>query len=300
MSDEFLRFPDLVALGREADVSPDSLLWNAGDPGDEVVLLMSGTLDVVQHSADGEEVVLRTLQAGSILGEIAGMDGLTRSAAVRANTRSHILRVPAAAFRDLVRARPDILEELFWQQVRRVRSLTEEVVRTHRRSIIDRLTKAYEPGFFKERLRSEIERAREAHDPLSVIVFDVDNLTEYNDANGRTAGNDLLAALADTIRQTSRRGDVVARLGGEEFSILLYGSEREDAREHAEKVRTRIASTEFPGGAAQPLGRVTVSAGVATSPEDGTRVDTLLEAADACLATAKEHGRNRTVARVDE
>jgi diguanylate cyclase (GGDEF)-like protein len=294
-------FEELRDLGVEDRLPAGALLWREGDPGDEVVLLVEGELEVLHESdeSEGERVVLRTLASGAILGELASLDGQARSATVRTSKPCRVLRISAASFRELLKRRTDILEQLFWEQVERVRSLTRDVTRTHRRAITDPLTQLYNFGFFRERLRLELERAAATGDPVSLVIFDIDHFKHYNDANGHQEGNVALVQVADVLRKTGRRGDVVARYGGEEFVGLLYGATREEATRFAEAVRQAIESTPFKGGESQPLGRVTVSGGVASYPVDARTEESLIQVADQNLYRAKEGGRNRIVASGD-
>ncbi len=287
-------FSDLHALGAEQPLEAGRFLWREGDHGDEVVLLLDGVLDVVLEPTSGEPVILRTLEPGAIVGEFAALDGRGRSAAVRAVTPCRVLRVPAPAFRELVARRHDIVLELFWQQVDRVRSLTGRVTQTHRAAITDSLTGLYNFGFFRDRLGLEVDRARATGDPLSLAVFDIDHFKGYNDRLGHAAGNEALVKVAFAIRSASRRGDVVARYGGEEFVVLLYGARRAEAAAFADQIRSRIEATPF--GSPERPERVTVSGGVATLPDDADSAARLFEAADANLYRAKESGRNRVVA----
>ena len=289
-------FLELAPFGQEYDVPPDAMLWREGDPAADVVLLLEGFLEVTHQSPEGGEVVIRRLEPGAVLGEIASMDNSTRSAAVKAASRCRIIRIPAEKFRDTVRERPDLLEELFWQQVQRVRSLTEQLVTAKKPTIVDRLTRAYNSPFFRDRLRDEMDRAQETGDELCVALFDIDHLSTYNEAHSHEKGSELVVAVAELLRATGRRGDVIARFAGGTFAVLLYGAYREDGRKFAEKVRVRVEETSFPGAGSQPLGKVTVSAGVSNCPADGERVDSLMEPAELNLATAKEQGRNRVVA----
>jgi diguanylate cyclase (GGDEF)-like protein len=286
-------FEDLRALGREESLEAGRFLWREGDRGDEVVLLLDGVLDVVHEPATGEPVVLRSLEPGAIAGEFAALDGRERSAAVRAVTPCRVLRVPAPDFRDLVSRRHDVVLELFWQQVDRVRSLTGRVTQTYRAAITDSLTGLYNFGFFRDRLALEADRARATGDPLSLAVFDIDLFKGFNDRHGHAAGNDALVRVAGAIRAASRRGDVVARYGGEEFVALLYGAHREEAASFADQIRVRIE--ELPFGEPGRPERVTVSGGVATLPDDAANAGSLFEAADANLYRAKGAGRNRVV-----
>lgn len=279
---------------------PESaVLWREGDAAVEVVYLEEGTVEVLNEGQgnDGEAVVLSTMHEGEIVGEIAGMDGRARSATVRARTPCTIVRMSADVFREIVRRRADLLEELYWKQVNRVRNLTSQVEGTHRRAITDKLTQLYNYGFFAERLVLELERAAATGDPVSLVLFDIDHFKKYNDTHGHPAGNVALETVARLLKGAGRRGDIVARYGGEEFVALLYGATRDEAAKFAEGVRVAVEQTSFPGGETQPLRRVTVSAGVACYPDDARSEKELVDAADANLYRAKESGRNRVVAR---
>lgn len=152
-------FAELASLGVEAQLEQGTLLWKEGDPGDHIVLLLDGFVEITHETPEGEIVALRTIEAGSILGEIAALDGRPRSATVKACSPCRIVRVQAADFRGLLHRRPDMLEDLFLTQVERVRSLTRQVTQNHHRAITDPLTRLYNYGFLCQRLDIELERA---------------------------------------------------------------------------------------------------------------------------------------------
>ena len=289
-------YAELARIGAEARIEQGTVLWREGDPGDTVDLLLEGTLEVVQKPPDGEEIVLRIVEAGGVVGELAGTDGRERSATVRALTPCRLLKMPAPDFRALLRRRPEILEVLYWLQVERVRSLSRQVSRTHQRAITDPLTRLYNFGFFRERVSLEVDRAAQTGDLVSLVLFDIDHFKNYNDNNGHEEGNVALTTVSEVIKGTGRRGDIVARYGGEEFVALLYGATRAEAETFGETVRQTVEGTSFAGGPKQPGGRVTVSAGVATFPWDAQSDEALIKAADDNLYKAKEGGRNRVVA----
>jgi diguanylate cyclase (GGDEF)-like protein len=229
------------------------------------------------------------------VGEMAAFDGRPRSATVQASTTCRIIRLPARDFRDLVESRPDILAELFWLEVDRVRSLSSRVTRTHHRAITDRLTRLYNYGFFRERLALELERARVTGDSVALAMFDIDHFKHYNDLHGHEEGNGVLVELAEVLRTVARRGDILVRYGGEEFVALLYGASAEEALRFAETVRKGVESHPFSGGERQPGGRLTISAGVAALGGDLAADEALIRAADRALYRAKDAGRNCTV-----
>jgi diguanylate cyclase (GGDEF)-like protein len=285
----------LERFGSEVRLTAGQFLWREGDAGDSVVLLQEGALEVVTDSPDGTIVVLRVLEPGAVLGEIACLDGRSRSAGIRARSDARVSRYPATSFRDLLHRRPDILEQLLLQQVETVRRLTAQVTRSHQRAITDTLTRLYNLGFFTERLGLEMERAEKTGDPLSVVMFDIDHFKHFNDTNGHQAGNDALVRVAQILKSSGRRGDIVARYGGEEFVVLLYGATRGEAGRFAEAVRRNVELTDFVGGSDQPLGRVTLSGGVACYPDDARELNSLIVVADGNLYRAKQLGRNRVV-----
>ena len=288
-------FSDLGPLGRELTLEAGAVLWKEGDPGDHVILLTEGRLEVSHQTPEGDVITIRHLYPGAVAGEMAALDGQARSATVRAHGASRVLMIPAGTFREFLRKRPDLLEQLFWLQVERVRSLTWRVSRTHHKAITDPLTSLYNYGFFRERLALELERAQLMGDPVALAMFDIDHFKHYNDSHGHQEGNRVLQKVAELLRETGRRGDVLARYGGEEFVALLYGATAADAWRFAESFRQAVATQGLPGESSQPLGHLTVSSGIATFPFDAQDDIALVKVADARLYQAKEQGRNRTV-----
>jgi diguanylate cyclase (GGDEF)-like protein len=143
------------------------------------------------------------------------------------------------------------------------------------------------------RVELELQRARAYGTRTSLAMIDVDHFKHYNDRNGHAAGDEALRTVARLIESTTRRTDLCARYGGEEFTVILAGADREQAAQHAERIRRAIAAHAFSGGATQPLGHVSISVGIATFPDDAERVEALFERADQALYQAKHAGRDR-------
>ncbi len=158
---------------------------------------------------------------------------------------------------------------------------------------VDGLTGVFNRKYLTERLAAELKRAEAYGAPVSVLMFDVDNFKHYNDRNGHPAGDACLKAIARTVRQITRGTDFVARYGGEEFVVVAVGSDRTQALGHAERVRAAVEAIDIEGAAAQPLGCISVSVGVATFPTHGRTMEELVGAADAALYQSKQGGRNR-------
>jgi diguanylate cyclase (GGDEF)-like protein len=156
----------------------------------------------------------------------------------------------------------------------------------------DGLTELFNHRYFLEGLRIELSRASRYQRSLSLIFIDIDHFKQYNDTHGHLAGDELLRTLARILRQNSRESTLVARYGGEEFVLVVPETDSSGARGFAENLRRAVEEHRFPGGGTQPLGKVTLSAGVATYPEDGADGPALINHADRALYEAKNRGRN--------
>ena len=152
----------------------------------------------------------------------------------------------------------------------------------------DKLTGLLNRRGFEERAPAQLERARRGGEPISVATFDIDYFKRINDEWGHERGDRVLTALGDVFRAETREVDLVARMGGEEFTAVLARADIDKAMAYAERVRARFAKIDIGTG---PL---TISAGVtSTRAPDGT--DELLLAADSALYEAKCSGRDRAV-----
>ncbi len=165
-------------------------------------------------------------------------------------------------------------------------------------SSIDRMTGLFNRGHFDERLGAELNRAQRMQQPLSVVMLDVDRFKEFNDRFGHSAGDVGLRAIADRFRQMTRRSDVVARYGGEEFVFLLPDTSADTAFDKLEQIRAAVEALRIVLPKGQGDASLTVSAGIATFPADGTNAEELIDEADARLFRAKAGGRNRVAGRL--
>jgi diguanylate cyclase (GGDEF)-like protein len=143
----------------------------------------------------------------------------------------------------------------------------------------------------RERFGEEVARATRAGRRFAMALFDVDYFKQVNDRYGHAAGDEVLKAVADALAAAKRGEDVLARIGGEEFLMLLAQESRAGARDAAERLRRAAGEASVAAGA-EPV-RVTLSGGVALFPDDGEDWDHLFAAADRRLYAAKREGRDR-------
>jgi diguanylate cyclase (GGDEF)-like protein len=166
----------------------------------------------------------------------------------------------------------------------------ESRARLEHQARTDSLTGLFNHSVFYERLLQSLQESSRTHMPLAVLMLDIDDFKHVNDVHGHAVGDELLRFLAEALRAIVRPEDVICRLGGEEFAVVMDGCGGEDAVRVAERVQTRLAAVDFPG-----IGRMTVSVGLSLGPEHAMNPRELAACAEAAMMTAKAQGKNQVV-----
>ena len=166
----------------------------------------------------------------------------------------------------------------------RKRGLLERLAHT------DSLTGLYNHRFFHERLNAELARAVRSSDLVALMMLDIDDFKRLNDNYGHGVGDEVLTGLSEILRNMVRASDIVCRLGGEEFAIILPSNGVVEARGLSSRLRDRLRRTIFP-----PAGSISVSIGIAQGPQHATKPRELLACSEVAMMTAKAHGKDRIV-----
>ncbi len=169
-----------------------------------------------------------------------------------------------------------------------VESLFHEEI--YRLTIFDGLTGIANKRYFHDFLDREAARSLRYGSRLSLAMLDVDHFKRINDGHGHPAGDEVLQRLASTIARAVRREQLFARVGGEEFALVLPEISHAQAEEFCERIRGTIENEPFPFDC-----RITISIGLASMETRHSREE-LIDAADRALYVAKQAGRNRVVA----
>jgi diguanylate cyclase (GGDEF)-like protein len=161
----------------------------------------------------------------------------------------------------------------------------------HDQSMRDHLTKLFNRRYMEESLVKELHRAARNNTQVGIMMLDIDHFKRLNDTFGHEMGDLVMKKLGVILQQYIREEDIACRYGGEEFILILPGTNLETTRERAETIRSAVNNTvvEYEHYSTS----FTVSIGIAISPEHGSNSETILRAVDAALYQAKNEGRNR-------
>ena len=261
--------------------------------GIEVVGVSTGTGAIVSLQRSRPHlVVANPLATGLSIGELARMleqsdNGvplvLAGSAPATRETRMAALCDGAFDYFEL-----PVEVDLLVKRIEQLIALRQKIERLRADADLDALTGLANRRRFRVALVREVERWRRYNVPCALLLLDIDLLKVINDKFGHPAGDAVIRQIAQILSEVSRDNDTAARLGGEEFALLLAGIEVEKAAAAAERLREVISRRVVDG-----VGHVTVSIGVAGCPASGTAERTLYSASDEALYVAKNGGRNR-------
>jgi len=227
----------------------------------------------VNGQVSGSAVAFPLLCRGKVVGALVGLDSVPSSS-------MPALTAPTLAALRLV------LEP---QAIALENALT--IQRAEALSVTDDLTRLYNSRYLNQVLRRETKRASRSGRPLSLLFIDLDGFKGVNDTHGHLCGSKALMEAAGLIRHCARETDVVARFGGDEFSLILPDTGREGAVSVATRIRERIADHVFLKTDGLEV-RLTASVGVATLPDVAASAEELIRAADMAMYRVKEAGKN--------
>ena len=286
---------DALAIARK--VQPTVILQ-------DLVMPSVNGLDLVRqyradpHTRSTPIIVLSTKEEASV-----------KSEAFRAGANDYLVKLPDRI--ELI-ARIRYHSAAYLSQIQRdeayraLRKSQQELMQANfelqRLTNVDGLTGLSNRRYFDEYFETEWRQAARERHPLSLLIIDIDHFKQYNDTYGHLAGDEVLRAVAQTVQRTYRRPkDLVVRLGGEEFVVVLPATPLADLPMLAQRVVDAIIALDLPHKSSPVINRVSISVGGASClPGREDRRMMLLEAADKALYQAKREGRNRAVIQPEE
>lgn len=188
---------------------------------------------------------------------------------------------------ELATSETDFLS-IFAKQIEMAITIAHLFSTVKEQAVTDGLTGLYNRRYFEEYLKKEVTRANRQKQPFSLIGLDLDFLKQINDKYGHSFGDLAIKTLADVIKNNARSIDIAARMGGEEFDIILPGVDSTGAMAAAERIRKTLEAAEI-----DTIGHITASIGVATYFEHTDNAEELIELTDQAMYQSKRNGRNR-------
>jgi len=294
----------VVSCLNTVSVEKGEILFREGDEGNELFIVKSGTVSTSIKLPDGEEKELVKFGSGDFFGEMSIFEDAPRSATCYTKSKSTLFRLHRDDFFHIINTFPDIAIKIMYHMLnvtaRRLRSTGEflsDMVRwgedARKRAITDELTGCYNRRFLDDAFNDYFESARSSKTPLSVIMVDLDHFREINEAYGHETGDQLLLEVVAVFKRNLRERDIIARYGGDEFTVLMPDTDHEVCKTIAGTICREVSELTVLEGRNGPFSKVTTSQGIASFPETADDLKTLREGADQALYLAKEQGRNR-------
>lgn len=189
--------------------------------------------------------------------------------------------------KELTAGETDFLS-MFAQQIEMAITIAGLFEEVKAQAVTDSLTGLYNRRYFEEYLKKEVKRALRQKQPFSIIGLDLDHLKEINDKFGHAYGDLAIKTIAEVLKKNARSIDTAARMGGEEFNIILPGVDSNGAMIAAERIRKTLEEQKL-----DTVGQITASIGVATFLEHSENIEDIMELTDQAMYQSKRDGRNR-------
>ncbi|MBN2160479.1 MAG: diguanylate cyclase [Spirochaetes bacterium] len=296
----------IVKLFEPLEIDEGNVLFREGDPGNQLFIVMGGSVASSIRLPDGGDREIALFRPGNFFGEMSIFENAPRSATCFCREKSALLGLHEKDFYRMIKREPGIATKIMYrmlnittQRLRDTGEFLSDMVHwgdaASRRAITDELTGAYNRRYLDDALASQFERAKNGGMPLTLIMVDLDYFRAINESYGHEAGDRCIVEVVRVFGRAMREGDILARFGGDEFTVLLPDTPAETGRGIAESVRKDVEAMDFLEQYRGPVKKLTLSMGIASYPEHADNLKTLRERADQALYAAKEGGRNRAV-----
>ncbi len=289
------------------EIGGNRTLFREGDKGNELFIIKSGKVRTSISLSGGEEKDIASFTSGDFFGEMSIFDDEPRSATCRTVEKTELVILKGESLFEMIETNPEISIKIMYRMLnittRRLRDTGEflsDMVQwgeeARKRTITDELTGVYNRRFLEESFTQIFESARRNSKPLSMVMADLDDFRQINEIYGHEKGDRVILEVVGIFRRHLRDTDILARYGGDEFTVLMPDTDLDAAMEISERIRSDVERLDLlndPAGVSHSMHRVTASQGLACYPDTADSGESLKESADRALYKAKESGRNR-------
>ena len=257
------------------------IIFATGQPGEVMYIVKSGTVQIIVGDR-----VFDIVGAGQTMGEMAILDDAARSATARALTDCEIVAIDKQRLLEMVQREPLVAIAMTRSMVRRLRSMNYQAQ-------YDLLTDLPNRTLFREHCQAALQRSLRQGTLIGILQIDLDHFAMFNDSLGYAAADMLLGQVAGRLRGALRQTDTLARLGADEFAVLVEGVRNDTSLAvAAQRLQEALANPIEVEGS---MLYVTASIGISCHPTDGKDVETLLKNAESAMRVAKQGGRYKYI-----
>ncbi|OHD70154.1 MAG: hypothetical protein A2W19_05030 [Spirochaetes bacterium RBG_16_49_21] len=296
----------IIGLFKLHETGEGEILFREGDEGNELFIVKSGIMASSIRLLDGGQREIATFSAGNFFGEMSIFEKAPRSATCYCKKRGVLMSLHEKDFYRMIEEHPEIATKIMYrmlnittQRLRDTGEFLSDMVHwgeaARKRAITDELTGAYNRRFLDDALENQFDVSKNKSTPLAMVMVDLDYFRRINETYGNEAGDRAIIGVVRAINRHLTENDVLARFGGDEFTILMPGTDGAAACAIAERIRGEVESLDIFKEYGGPISRITLSFGIAAHPEHANTVQQIKELADQALYRAKEGGRNRVV-----
>ncbi|TVQ40342.1 MAG: diguanylate cyclase [Spirochaetaceae bacterium] len=297
----------IAALLSRVELNDGERLFRQGDPGETLYIVRSGECAIRVSLSDGQEFDIAQFGSGDFFGEMSVFEDAPRSASCYARSDAVLFALTERDFHTLLDNHPALAMQVMFrmltataQRLANTNVFLSDMVQwgeaARRRAVTDEATGLFNRRFLDEAIEEQFQKARTSSGFLSVVMLDLDHFNDINEQYGHAVGDEVIRAVVAVFRRTFRDTDIVARYGGDEFTILLPDTAPALALEICRTICRDVAALPVLKDRGGTIDHVTTSQGIAAYPHHGSSVARVKERADQALYRAKQQGRNRAVA----
>lgn len=281
-------------------------LFNEGDTGEIMYIILSGSVSISVNLPDGKALEIAEITEGNFFGEMSIFDSAARSATCSPKCNTKVLSLKAGDFYEFIKNKPEAginimrrMLNITTMRLEKTGAFLSDMVtwgeQARTRAITDDFTGLYNRRFLDEAIKDRTAEALDKSLPLSIVMIDLDHFGTLNNEYGQQIGDRVILAIVPIFRKLFRKGDILARYGGDEFTFLLPGTTGAEARDICSKLVREIRKIDLLKNLGGSLKKVTASIGIACFPDHADSASRIKERADQALYKAKEAGRDTVV-----
>ncbi|MFC1670261.1 diguanylate cyclase [Spirochaetota bacterium] len=286
------------------NIKKGEILFEQGDEGNAMYIVKEGKIISTIKLPDGKEQQVAEFGRGDFFGDMSIIEQAPRSATCKATDHSSLFEIDEGEFFGLMDLNPNIAIKIMHKMLNiitsRLRNANDFVVDmvnwgedARTRAITDPMTGVYNRRYLDDSIDDFFKTAKKKNEPLSVVMIDLDYFRQINDNYGHDIGDKAIIEIVGVLKNNTREKDIIARYGGDEFTILLPETSHNDGRQVAQNICKKVANLDMLKDFDGPVKNLSLSMGMASFPKNAKSLKTLRAKADKALYNAKENGRNQ-------